>query len=179
MANKVYQYVTERIISKIEEAITNGDCLPWQKPWIAQNAPRNYVTGKQYRGVNNLLLDGGEYITWTQLCDLQKHNPDLQLKKGCKKEMVVYFNFSEYDKEKINNKGEAVTEKQKVPYLRYYNVFNISHVEGLQSKVEGITFAHNPIEQAEKIFSGYIERESLKVDYVNGDKACYSLSATS
>lgn len=174
MANKVYEIVTQRIIQKIEEAIASGDVLPWQKPWIYANAPQNYVTGKRYRGVNSLLLDEGEHVTWNQLCDLQKQNRNLKLKKGCKKDIVVYFNFSECEKETIDENGTAITEKLKVPFLRYYNVFHIKYVEGLESKVQEVTYTHNPIEQAQQIFDDYVKRENIKVIYEKGDKACYS-----
>lgn len=174
MANKVYEIVTQRIIQKIEEAIKNRDVLPWQKPWVYTNAPQNYITGKRYRGVNNLLFDAGEYITWAQLCDLQKQNPSLKLRKGSKKEIVVYFNYSEYDKERTDVNGKTVIEKQKVPFLRYYNVFHIKHIEGLESKIQEVTFNHNPIEQAQQIFDGYVKRENIKVKHQKGDMACYS-----
>jgi antirestriction protein ArdC len=175
MANKVYEIVTQRIIQKIEEAIKNDDVLPWQKPWrYSLNAPQNYVSGKKYKGVNCLLLDPGEYITYTQICELKKHNPSIKLKKGCKKEMVVYFNFSKYDIEKTDSNGKTVIEQQKVPFLRYYNVYDINHVEGLESKVNDVIFEHNPIEQAQKIFDDYVTRERIKVTNEICDKAYYS-----
>ena len=174
MANKVYSIVTNRIIQKIEEAIASGDVLPWQKPWVYANASRNYVSGKSYRGINNLLLDSGEYLTWCQLCDLQKENPNLKLKKGCKKDIVVYFNFSECEKETIDENGTAITEKHKVPFLRYYNVYHIRYVEGLESKIQEVTYTHDPIEQAQRIFDDYVTRENIKVFSKNEDKACYS-----
>lgn len=174
MSKKVYQIVTERIIQKVEEAIENNDMLPWQKPWVYANAPRNYVSGKQYRGVNNLLLEGGEYITWTQICELKKQNPSIKLKKGCKKEMVVYFNFTEYDIEKTDSNGKTIIEQQKVPFLKYYNVYNINHVEGIKSKLKDITFEHNPIEQAQQIIDNYVTREKIHLSHEICDKACYS-----
>lgn len=175
MANKVYEIVTQRIIKKVEEAIKNNDVLPWQKPWVySVNAPQNYVSGKRYKGVNCLLLDPGEYITWTQICELRKHSPNIKLKKGCKKEMVVYFNFSEYEIEKTDSNGKTIIEQQKVPFLRYYNVYNINYVNGLESKIKHITFEHNPIEQAQKVFDDYVKRENIKVNYKKGNKAYYS-----
>ena len=174
MSNTVNAIITDRICQKIETAIKNNDVLPWQKPWVWNNAPKNYA-GKEYRGINTLLLDSGKYITWTQICDLKKHNPDIKLKKGCKKDMVVYFNFKEYDNETTNEKGEKVNEKKLVPFLRYYNVYNIKYVEGLEDEAEEkISFQHEPIEEAEKIFSGYTKAEKIKVNHIDGNTACYS-----
>lgn len=169
----VNKIITERICQRIETAIRTGEPLPWQKPWIWANAPKNYL-GNEYRGVNALLLESGEYITWTQICDLKKHNPEIKLKKGCKKDIVVYFNIKEYDKETTAENGEKVTEKKCVPYLRYYNVYNIKYVEGIESKVQNIRFEHNPIESAERIFNGYTKAENIKVKHIKGNNACYS-----
>lgn len=173
MGKNVYEIVTERICGKIETAIKNNQPLPWQKPWVWANAPKNYL-GNEYRGINALLLDEGEYITWNQICDLKKHNKDIKLKKGCKKDLVVYFNFKEYEETKIADNGETVTEKRNIPFLRYYNVFNIKYVEGIESKVKKTVFEHQPIEEAEKIFNAYITAENIKVNHIKGNKACYS-----
>lgn len=91
MANKVYEIVTQRIIQKIEEAIKNDDVLPWQKPWrYSLNAPQNYVSGKKYKGVNCLLLDPGEYITYTQICELKNITQALSLRKAVKRNGSVF-----------------------------------------------------------------------------------------
>jgi len=174
MANKVYEFVTQQIISRIEEAIQNGDVLPWQKPWVYAHAPRNYVSQQEYKGINTLLLDGGQYLTWNQLCDLQKHNPDLKLRKGCHKHMVVYFNFTEQEKETTNSNGQTEVEKCKVPFLKYYNVFSAEDVDGLPLHEEEVKFEHEPHAVAQALFDDYINRENIRVTYQNGNKACYS-----
>ena len=178
MSKTVNEIVTERICEKIEMAIKNKQPLPWMKPWVWANAPKNYL-GKEYTGINALLLDEGEYVTWNQICDLKKHNKDIKLKKGCKKDIVVYFNFKEYEKEKINDKGEKVIEMQKLPFLKYYSVYNIKYVDGIESKVKDAVFHHDPIEEAEAIFNGYTKAENITVKHIKGDKACYSPSSNS
>ena len=83
MANKVYELVTEQIIHQLETAIQQGSPAPWCKPWNCNTVPINHISGKQYNGINLLLLpDCDEYLTWAQLCDLQKHRPELKLKKA-------------------------------------------------------------------------------------------------
>ena len=70
--SKVYQYVQQSIIKRIEDAIEKGEKLPWQKPWKCTRYV-NYVTRHQYRGINLLLLpETDEYITFRQIQDLQK-----------------------------------------------------------------------------------------------------------
>lgn len=178
MGKNVYQIVSEKICERIEKAIANNEPLPWQKPWLWANAPRNYL-GNEYRGINALLLEEGEFLTWNQICDLQKQNPEIKLKKGCKKEMVVYFNFQEKEEEKITDKGETIIEKKNIPFLRYYNVFNIKYVEGVESKIKEITYNHNPIEKAEEIINAYASAENIKINQIKGDKACYSVVSDS
>jgi hypothetical protein len=115
MANRnfVYELVTNRIIDKIKLCMENGTCLPWQQPWDAADAPMNHATLKKYRGVNLWLLEyGHEYVTFNQICDLQKQNPDVRLRKGSKAHMVVFFSFQKGEKEIVNDNG--VVEKQEV-----------------------------------------------------------------
>jgi hypothetical protein len=52
----IYQVVTDRILASLKNGI-----IPWQKPWQAPTFaggifPRNFRTGKPYRGVNVFLL---------------------------------------------------------------------------------------------------------------------------
>lgn len=174
MANKIYQIVTDSIITKIEKAIEDGNPLPWQKPWTADDIPVNYISQKAYRGVNLLLLETGEYLTWSQLCDLQKHRPDLKLKKGSKAHKVVFFSVQETSKEKTTKNGEIESKIVKVPFLRYYKVFKATDVEGLETRRKPTNFQHSPYESAEQIIKDYICREGVRLIYKNGDRACYN-----
>jgi antirestriction protein ArdC len=57
----IYQIVTDRIIHSFETGV-----IPWEKPWKTPHFhggpfPRNFRTGKPYRGVNVLLLWSSPY----------------------------------------------------------------------------------------------------------------------
>ncbi|WP_238456637.1 ArdC-like ssDNA-binding domain-containing protein [Desulfotruncus arcticus] len=56
----VYQIVTNEIIKKLE-----AGTIPWRKPWRDAGAV-NWKTQKPYRGINAILLDPGEYLTFKQ-----------------------------------------------------------------------------------------------------------------
>jgi len=43
---------TEKVVAAIE----SGEKLPWEKPWVAGDPPRNATTGKDYNGMNRLIL---------------------------------------------------------------------------------------------------------------------------
>lgn len=131
MANKVYEIVTEQIIQQLETAIQQGNPAPWCKQWSRNTVLINHISGKQYNGINLLLLpDCDEYLTWAQLCDLQKHRPELKLKKGSKSHIVIYFSFKKSEKDTVTADGQFEKKQVQIPFLRYYRVFSIGDVEG-------------------------------------------------
>lgn len=165
--SKVYGIVQDKIIKAIEEAIKNGGTAPWRKPWKG-GVPRNFITKKPYRGINLLMLDGGSYLTFKQITDLQKKNPKVKLKKGSKSEIVVFWKFPE----KAEEDSEEEEEKYG-PILKYYRVFHISNVEGVVDDM--FNFDHVPIEQGEKLINAY--RKEVKIEVLQGtDRAFYTPS---
>jgi antirestriction protein ArdC len=134
----VYEMVTQKIIEKLEEGV-----IPWRKPWTNANAV-NWVTQKPYRGINTMLLEPGEYATFKQI-----QGAGGKVKKGEKSHLIVFWKWLE----KENEEGKL----EKIPFLTYYRVFEINtQVDGLQSKRTIQTFDHDPIQEAEAIFKGYI-----------------------
>ena len=174
--NTVYEIVTNRIIKKIQDAIDNGTCLPWQQPWDSRNAPINHTTLKAYRGVNLWLLEyGHEYVSWNQLCDLQKHNRDVKLRKGSKAHIVVYFSFKKGQKDVMNEHGVVEQKEIEIPFLRYYNVYDIADIDGLIPRRPQINYEHKPVEEAENLIQNYINRENgLRLEFNDGNGAWYS-----
>jgi antirestriction protein ArdC len=124
----LYQQVTDRII----EALESGNLLPWQKTYSTDFQAAmayNFVSKKNYRGVNPLLLwlrqeeKGFEHNAW--LSYKQAANLGGQVKKGEKGTSVFYFSVFEKENEKTK-----LTEK--IPFLKYYTVFNVSQCDGLE-----------------------------------------------
>ena len=154
--NNVYQMVTDRVIEQLKKGI-----IPWHRPWTVIVGAINYVTRKPYSLINQVLLGReGEWITFKQLKELGG-----SIKKGAKAGLVVFYGKYTYTKEETeeNEDGEEVTvaKEYTIPVLRYYKVFHISDCTGIESKMgsEPITVANEPIERAEKIINGYVERE--------------------
>lgn len=114
----VYEKVTQRIIEQLENGV-----VPWRKTWTGQLSV-NWVTGKPYKGLNRLLLDGGEYITYKQCVDNKG-----KVKKGAKAHLVIFWKW--YNKE-TEKDGKCTIEL--LPVLRYYTVFHISDCIGIESK---------------------------------------------
>ena len=66
MTKSVYEIVTNKIIEKLEQGT-----VPWQKPWVNGNSAVNWKTQKSYRGINTMLLDPGEYVTFKQVQEIK------------------------------------------------------------------------------------------------------------
>jgi antirestriction protein ArdC len=137
----VYEIVTDRIVSAIE----SGNVAPWRKPWNTSrvtlngqpvNYPVNAVSGKTYRGINVFMLaltaQAAGYTDPRWLTFKQAYDLGGKVKKGEKSTPVVFWNWVEKTEE--NEAGETVTKR--VPFLRYYNVFNVEQCKNLTLKGE-------------------------------------------
>lgn len=135
----VAEIVTSRIIDQLEKGT-----IPWEKPWIGSPAI-NYITRKPYQGINVLLLGrGGEFLTFNQITKLKG-----TIKKGSKSEIIVYYQMLDG----VNEDGEITH----FPLLKYYRVFHLSDVEGIESKIPEVNREFTPIEDAEKVIEGYVD----------------------
>ena len=164
----VYDMVTNRIIAELEKGK-----IPWEKPWAGvRNGAYNRITKRPYSLLNQMLLQhSGEYATFKQWQDLGGH-----VRKGEKSEIVVFWKIFEL-KEANPDNGEI--EVKKIPLLRYYNVFHISQVEGVEPLTEEqLNGEVEPIEAGDKIINDYINREQhLTFIECKSDKAYYSPSS--
>lgn len=151
----VYEIVTEQVVKALEEGV-----VPWRKPWSGgHRAPMN-ITGREYRGINVLLLGMAPYespywITYRQAVERGGH-----VKKGERGRMVVLWRWLE-DKE----------TGDEVPVLRYYTVFNAAaQCERIEVPAVSVrTFT--PIEGGERIVAGLPAAAARVRHGVSG--ACY------
>ena len=193
MGMDVYEIVTNKIISAIEEAEKNGTKLPWEKEWIRPTytgkkikipADKNSVayngtTGRIYSILNQMLCGkAGAWLTFKQIENLGGH-----IIKGEKASTVVYYEMKKY-----TDKTEDGEEKEKIiPFLRYYNVFHISQTSGIDEsklksptdeiemlEIENPEIKWSPIETAENIVTDYTTKNNVAVNNVVGDRAFYS-----
>lgn len=166
MSRKVCKIIQDRFLNAIQDVIDGKEkLLPWQKPWVGSK-PINYITRRPYSGINLLLLDGGEYLTFKQLEKLRQKDKSIRLKKGCKKHLVVYWRIVEKEDE----------ERTTYPLLRYYYLYHQSDVINLKSKLPKQKNHQNIslIDEAEEIINDYIKREGVNIESIcGGNKACY------
>lgn len=165
MSKSVYEMVTERIIEQLEKGV-----IPWEKPWTGvRTGAYNRISKKPYSILNQMMLKHqGEYATFKQWSDLGG-----KVKKGSKSESVVFWKIQEVEEE--TEDGEKVI-KQK-PLLRYYNVFHISQVEGVEPLPrQEFENTAEPIEAAENLLDSYLKHEKIRLEQVASNQAYYSPS---
>lgn len=119
MADRIHEIVLEKIMAAMAEGI-----VPWSKPW-STFLPRNGKSNKKYRGINMLLLgmanhQDPRWFTFKQAQDLGG-----MVRKGEKSSLVVFWQMKEYDD------PNSPDGKKVVPFLRYYNVFHSSQIDGM------------------------------------------------
>ncbi|WP_367872969.1 ArdC family protein [Luteolibacter sp. Populi] len=116
----VYERVTRRIVERLEEGV-----VPWHSPHMATvGFPRNFQSGKYYRGVNVMLLAMAEYASPYFLTYQQAQERGGQVRRGEKGHPIV--KFGTYDKEI----GDGKEEKRL--FLRHYVVFNACQIDGVE-----------------------------------------------
>lgn len=163
MKNDTYQVVTDRIINLLEKGV-----VPWQKPWTAENSPKNLISLKEYRGINVFLLNAMMYESPYFLTFKQAQQLGGNVKRGEKASPVVFWKWLE------TKDAQAPDGTKKVPFLRYYSVFNLSQCENIPvvkiPVVDGNKNSGNPIEKAEQI---PIRMPKKPVIQEGGARACY------
>ena len=141
----VYQIVTDRVIAALE-----AGQIAWRKPWHAvYGLPRNYVSGRAYTGINAFLLHlvGGTpfFLTFRQAKDLGGN-----IRKGAKGMPVIYYNVT-------TRTDKQTGEEEKMPFIKYYTVFSVDDVEGVEITLpeQPQDRAHEPLAAAEALVSNW------------------------
>ena len=151
----VAEIVTSEIIKRLEAGV-----VPWRKTWSGGEAV-NYITQKPYTGINRLLLDGGEYLTYKQIQD--KHG---KIKKGAKSHIVVFYKPLEI---KDDETDEIIIKR----LLRYYRVYSITDVEGIPSKQVIKERPNYSIENCQKIIDDYVAKSGIRFIETTSTHAYY------
>ena len=195
--------IAERIVERMLESINANGYMPWSKPWGKASTrvtriedgyteivmtPRFWSrSGRPYSGINVQLLSmtgkEGEYITFAQA---KKEGG--RIRKGAKSSTIVFWNRKVIETEELDSNGDKI--KKVIPLLKYYNVFSIEDVEGLEPKHKPApvviripkyryeTSENNPatIPEAEAVVAGYLHRaKTLTIkDDSYSDRAYYS-----
>lgn len=179
----VAEIVTSEILKRLESGV-----IPWFKPWKCGDGPVNYVTRRPYSGINAMLLDYGEYLTFNQVKQLGK-----SIRQGARCHLVVYYSTYEVKGKDSTSKGKTGKDKKddkdtakeddeekvvKRSVLKYYRVVNAEDVIGLESKRKPPEKVIFEIDNCEQVVNDYLTREGIKYNH-GGDNAFYRPSTDS
>lgn len=152
----IYEMVTNLIIERLEAGV-----IPWQMPWkTMQSAPQNLIYRKVYRGFNfwYLLtvadkLGSPFFLTFNQVKELGGH-----VRKGAKGFPVVFW--------KLLDKEEKDGSIDHIPFLRYYTVFNLTQIDGIDPnkvpETEAFDREFDPIGDAEALIEFWDDCPEIK-----------------
>ena len=164
MQNDIYERITNLIVERLQAGI-----IPWKQPWSSDTYPRNMITSRPYHGINFWLLlstghDSPFYLSFQQVKTLGG-----SIKKGEKSLPVVFW--------KLLDTEEKDGTIKKTPFLKYYNVFNLSQTEGIDpTKLPALELPNpnfDPIAKAEELVEQWKDCPQIKF---NQSQAYYSLT---
>jgi len=163
MKMDLYEVVTQKIVERLEAGV-----VPWQVPWRTSGGmPSNLITKHSYRGINLWMLlclkyESPFYLTFNQAKSLNGN-----VRKGEKSVPVIFW--------KILNIEEKDGTIKKTPLLKFYNVFNIGQIEGIDSSkipaTEAFDHDFNSIAAADRII--YEFKDCPKIEW-GKDHAYYA-----
>jgi antirestriction protein ArdC len=157
------QEVLDRVINLLE-----NQNLTWLKSW-ANGSFKNYITKKEYRGINVFVLNINNiiqnfkspyYLTFLQIKKLNAH-----LNKDSKSTAIFYYEIKQTE---IENKDTGEKEIRTHPILRCYNVFNIEQTNITIPQDESKQDL-KPIEKCELIINNYKDKPIIEI----GLNPCY------
>ena len=156
------EIVNEKILDQLKKGV-----IPWKKPWIGPRKAYSIASGRDYSLLNQLLLGlPGAYGTYEQWKRLGG-----QVRKNEKGHFVTFWKMVE--KKTIDQNGKENLERY--PVLRYYIVFHQSQITGVSIEPENMVMPPDPVEAADKVIAGYIDREKIKyTESEESDKAFYN-----
>ena len=160
----VYEIVTNRIIEDLKNGI-----IPWKKPWVSKGGAVKHTNGQPYSLLNQFLLGcSGEYLSYAQAI-----KEGGRVKKGEKGHIVVFWKWLEKKLDEEDENGEQ--KVQRIPFLKYSTVFEVSQCEGIKAKYTELKLNDNikADEKAEGIVENYTTKESITI-HKDGEKAFYS-----
>ena len=176
----IYQTVTDRILSSLKAGV-----IPWEKPWktpcfTGGAFPRNFSTGKPYRGINVLLLWSSDYsspfwLTFKQAQELKGH-----VRKGERGTPIVFYKQLPEHAEKDS---DGTNEDERTPFLLcHYTVFNVEQCDGLTLPEIGQPTTAPEIdenERCESIVAAWENRPALHLTSASEYRAYYRPSTDS
>jgi len=121
--NDPYQIVTDTILAHLASGV-----VPWRCPWNRSTGrPRNFHSGREYQGINVLLLGLQQFASPWWMTFRQVQERDGQVCKGEHGTPIMKWGRHE----KTMKNGDGTEERKSIFYLKSYRVFNAVQIEGI------------------------------------------------
>ena len=152
----VYELVTAKIIERLEAGV-----IPWRKTWTSGPA-KSLTTGKEYRGINAVLLGLREYGSryWVTFKQAQKLGGTVR--KGEKATPVVFWHWrTPEERARLQADGKAAEPAPCYPFVAF--VFNLDQTDGLARPADDVPVtANSPLTAAENIIAAMPQRPEIR-----------------
>ena len=193
--SSAYEKLTPQRKQLVDQVLANLDKgnLFWTQGWVAAGAPESAVTGKKYRGINNLYLSlvamaenygDNRWATFRQMEEkgwtFKKDEEGHTLGKG-KSVSVEYYEMRDKETQRRFDRSvlDGMTFDEQREYMdknvywlrKFYRVFNCSLMDGVPAKEMPMIDVNDRIEKAEAILDYWNANES-KIVY-GGSQAFY------
>lgn len=128
--------------------------IPWRKTWVS-GLPCSYATGKEYRGINIILLGLREHTSRYWISYKQASKLKGFVKRGEKGMPVVYWHWrDEEEKRKLIAIGKTSDPAPCTAFL--FKVFNLEQTEGLKAREDDLQVSRKEkLAEVEKILSEF------------------------
>lgn len=182
----------KKLVDMLSANLESGSL--WKRGWRTRGAPENAITGKKYRGVNNLYLflvatgrgyGDNRWLTFNQMKARDwSFKTDAEGRSLGKNAGVSVEFFDLWDREtheKFDRNvldGMSADERQTYmdenvyPIRRYYTVFNADLIDGIPAQEASVLDESGKSERAERMLAYWSGNES-KIVY-GGSQAYYS-----
>ena len=127
----IYETVTTRILNQLA-----AGQVPWRKTWKT-GLPKSLTTGREYRGVNILVLGSAEYTSryWLTFREAQRQGG--HVRNGERATPVIYWKWS--TPEELAQRAEQTGQENVAPCTPFVSaVFNLEQVEGVPAPADDL-----------------------------------------
>ena len=155
LKDKAFKKIREKILELMK---TEGS--DWTKPWIGSGAPVNYLSQKEYRGINYfwLAIQGFSSNEWGTF--KQWNSKGYKIKKGSVGTEIIFAQRKEKNVDWLNDGEKEQYRKTGVlpKYFlwRAFKVFNADQVEGYTSTKNNTDHSVELTEEKVKFIQQYI-----------------------
>lgn len=171
----------QNLVKNVVSLMESGD-VEFLRNW-ATTLPKNGTTGREYSGINNLLLTLEQHrcnysdSRWCTFNQIQEHK--WKLKKGSKAAAVEVVKFidkttkKEFDEKSVegmtDDERREYWDKNVYPMMKSYSVFNADCIEGIPEEKVDVLSDEERNERCEKILAN----SPAKITYDGGNDAYY------